>query len=151
MKRLLIGLLFLAACRTGAPPAVRPYLAAISVPNLDQAIDWYRTNLDFQLLSRNDYPDAQLSIAILERDSFRLELVRHDKAVARPGDNPALLYGFGKLAFWVDDVDRWLARFRRGGATFQLEPRDNAAQGTRSFIVLDPAGTWIQITGLRAG
>lgn len=135
-----------------SPELLRPYLVALSVPELDAAIRWYEENLAFKVARRLAFPEATLAIAMLERDGFKLELV--EIAGSAPlsklvpgGDNPAMIQGFGKLAFWVRDPDVWAARFKAREVHFQMQPRDDPEDGTRSFIVLDCGGNWVQITG----
>lgn len=132
---------------------IRPYLASLSVPDIDASAAWYSENLGFKVVKKMDFPDYKLRITLLDRDGFRLELVQLGgsvppaKVLPEWGSNPALLHGFGKLAFQVADVDAWAGRLKEKGIKFQIEPRDNAEDGTRSFIVLDRDGNWIQLVG----
>jgi catechol 2,3-dioxygenase-like lactoylglutathione lyase family enzyme len=156
MKPLLLSLALLAAsCRTAAPPRsadpLQPYLVAVSVPQVDESVRWYREVLGFTLVSRKDYPDYGMTIAIAAGEGIRLELVQVRNSVAPsavvPGyQNPASLHGFGKVAFYVADLRAWETRLRSRGAKFQLEPRENPADGSTSFIVLDHDGNWLQFT-----
>ena len=147
MRRAVL-LLFLAAC---APATFAPALVALSVGDIKASEQWYVRNAGFALKSERAFPEAHLVIAILERDDFRLELVQLDGSAAPaqllPGMNPARIRGFGKVAFRVRDVDAVAARLRANSVTFQIEPRDDPSDGTRSFIVLDNEGNWIQFTG----
>jgi len=134
-----------------AADVLRPALVAISVPNLSAAVHWYVDILGFKILKQAAFPDYKMSLAILERDDFRLELVELQGSSPAgkllPGiDNPALIQGFGKLAFSVQDLDAWEARLKSKGVRFQLKPREDREEGTKSFIVLDDSGNWIQFT-----
>lgn len=136
------------------PEALRPSLTAISVPKLDESVRWYVDTLGFALVTQSAFPDHHLRLAILERDGFRLELVELEgsqpPAKLVPGvDNPAMIQGFGKVAFTVGDFDAWLARVRRAGVRFQLEPRTSPEDGSRSFIILDNNGNWLQFRSAR--
>lgn len=130
---------------------VRPYLVAVSVSNLETSAAWYVDHLGFRLVDKKEFPDYKLRIAILERDRFRLELVQTEGAqspsrLAPGSDNPARILGFGKLAFLVTDVDARARRMKEKGLKLQLEPTRDDKDGTKSFIVLDPDGNWIQLT-----
>lgn len=145
----------LAGCARIAPPAPPPLALsqlAISVASLARSVEWYRDNLGFTVEDQRAFPDYHLSIAMLARDRIRLELVQLDGSRSPteliPGfDNPALLHGVGKVGFRVDDVDRWAAQLTRRGVRFQVAPSTDTARGERSFIVLDPDGTWLELTG----
>jgi catechol 2,3-dioxygenase-like lactoylglutathione lyase family enzyme len=152
MRRLfVISLIF--GCAHNAPrhDGFAPALVAISVRDLASAESWYGRNAGFVVTREIPLPDAHMTIAILSRGGFDLELVQLDGSVSPasvvPGDNPARLRGFGKLAFRVDAVDAVAARLKANGVRFQMQPRDNPADGSRSFIVLDDDGNWIQFIG----
>ena len=88
---------------------LRPSLVAISVQNLDQSVHWYTDTLNFKVQETIDLPESKLRITFLERNNFRLELIElKDSFPIRryvPDlTNRALLQGFSKLAFDVDDL-----------------------------------------------
>jgi len=143
-----LALLLLAAC---SPSTFAPALVALSVGDIKASEQWYQRNAGFALKWERAFPDAHLVMAILEREGFQLELVQLERSAAPaqlvPGTNPARIRGFGKLAFRVRDVDAAAARLRANSVTFQMEPRDDLAEQTRSFIVLDNEGNWIQFVG----
>jgi ketosteroid isomerase-like protein/catechol 2,3-dioxygenase-like lactoylglutathione lyase family enzyme len=132
------------------PDAPRPGLFAISVPKLEEAIAWYRDMLEMTLVREIPVPEQTMRIAILEREGFRVELVELAGSAARStlapkSDNPALIQGFGKIGFTVAELDRWEKALRAKGVRFQLEPRAGA-DGSRSFIVVDRHGNWLQFS-----
>lgn len=125
----------------------------MSVANVDETARWYRETLDFAFVSRNDYPSHGMTIAILERDGFRLELVQLATAVAPATvvpnyENPASLHGIGKLSFYMNDFDRRIAHLRDKGVRFQIEPRTSEVDGKRTCIVLDNNGNWLQLIAI---
>jgi catechol 2,3-dioxygenase-like lactoylglutathione lyase family enzyme len=154
--RVLASLVILSMVPCQAAPAspagpLQPRLVAISVADLAESVSWYRDILGFEILQQSSFPANKLSLAILQRDGFRIELVDHQDSVPPhkvvPAlDNPALIQGFGKLAFQVEDLDAWSAELKAKGVRFQLEPRENPETGTKSFIVLDNSGNWLQFT-----
>lgn len=145
---------------TAAPPPppgpLRPALVAISVPDLAASVRWYEDVLAFKVVKQANFPDYKLSLAILARDDFRLELIQIGGSAPPsklvPGiDNPALIQGIGKLAFAVSDLDAWASRLTGMGVRFQVAVRGDPEDGTRSFIILDNSGNWLQFTAARPG
>lgn len=98
MRRLgcTLGLLALGC----AHQAFAPALVAISVRDVKAAEGWYARNAGFTVTREIPLADAHMTIAILTRGDFELELVQLDGSVAPaslvPGDNPARIRGFGK-------------------------------------------------------
>lgn len=132
--------------------SMRPALVALQVENLDDAIRWYMTFLEFHQKDRKDFPDHQLKLAILARADFELELVENAKAVKKSevlsGRNSTDITGFAKLAFRVDQVGEHFQRLKGKGARFAIELRDsNTKSDERFFVVLDSEGNWLQFVG----
>ncbi len=128
---------------------MRPYLVALSVKSLDESAAWYGGVLGLRLAEKKDFPDNGLSIAILESEGFRLELVelKGSKAAAdllTDATNPASLRGFGKLAFQVDDLAETVAELKMRGAAVFRDFTDPAKPGSGSVIIKDNDGNWIQ-------
>jgi catechol 2,3-dioxygenase-like lactoylglutathione lyase family enzyme len=131
-----------------------PYLAAISVSDLEASARWYEESLGFKALRRIDVPAHRVRIALLERDGFQLELVEHQDskspAALVPGiDNPALIQGFGKIAFRVRDIRRWESDLEARGVTFKFPLTESPADHSWSLIVADRDGNWVQLTEAR--
>jgi catechol 2,3-dioxygenase-like lactoylglutathione lyase family enzyme len=131
----------------------RPHLVALSVADLDETLQWYVDKLGFTLKSRRDFPDHGISIAIVNRAGFQVELVKvagsiPASRVLPDRSNPASLQGFGKIAFEVEDLEFWAADLRASGVKFHLPPTRNAEDQSTSFIVLDNEGNWLQFIEL---
>ncbi len=150
-----VGLFLLAGCM---PPnqqpkeggrSFQPYLVAISVADREASIGWYVDNLGFRLEDKRDFPEYKLRVAMLERQGFFLELVELAGSVPPDHcvhgiDNPALLRGFGKLSFEVEDAAALAKELKARGVRFQLKPGEDREPGSISFIVLDIDGNWLQ-------
>jgi len=108
-----------------------PVLVALSVGDIKASEQWYERNAGFTLKSEDS------GRAILERERFQLALVKSD----------VCLSNVVKIGFYVTDIDGVAARLRANGVKFQLEPHDDLSEGTRTFIVLDNEGNWIQFIG----
>lgn len=127
-----------------------PSLIAISVPHLEDAVTWYHDILGFAVEKRSAFPDHHLRLAWLVKDQARLEIIELEgsrpPSEMLPGlDNPALLQGFGKIGFRVTDAARLAAELKRKGVRFQAALRDDAETQTRSFIILDNNGNWLEL------
>lgn len=134
-------------------PAVRAFLVALSVEDLDRAMGFYRDQLGFQLIERTDFPAYGSSLVFLERDGFRLELVRLDKSSARQAPdaaNDASMRGLVKLGFAVAKVDELVGRLKAAGAKVDVAPFDDAKRGFRGAIVRDPDGNAVALYELRS-
>ena len=53
----------------------QPYLVAISMANVDQAVYLYRVNLSFGSFKQMDFPEHALQIVFVEQHGFQLELI----------------------------------------------------------------------------
>ncbi len=127
---------------------LRPYLLAVSVPNIEESIAWYCDVLGFEMDTHDKYPDDKIEVALLRYRDYRLELVEHDLAVAPDypdPDNPATVYGFGKLAFYSADPAGIARRAKATDTTFVYPPSDCEQNIDCSFTMKDPSGNWIQV------
>lgn len=131
----------------------RPFLAALSTASARRTAEWYQTHLGFRLV-RFDTLAHGVSVAILERDGFYLEIA------TLPGSRPRLdalviptnngsLQGLFKLGFWVSDADSAARAFAsRGVALYRgLGVDSTLGGGVRYFLVRDPDSTVVQIFG----
>ena len=131
---------------------MRPSLVAIQVENLDNSIEWYKNNLEFKVVDRQDFKEHGLRLAILELGDFKLELVDNDKAFSK---NIALqqngvddMTGFAKVTFTIDQVNSFYEKLKNSGANFAIALRDsNTNSAERFFIVLDCDRNWLQFIG----
>src|SRR5512134_321462 len=93
----------------GAQPNVRLNHVAIAVPNINQALAWYRDTMGFQEVIRNVGPQGELRSAYIQvsRDTF-LE-IQQASAQQQPGLN--------HFGLEVTDIKAAVATFRQRGAT----------------------------------
>ena len=131
---------------------LQPYLTAISVSNVDTLADWYRRILSFTHRKRMEFPEYELRIVFMERDGFLLELVEKRKSASLTTRLPDLeddvfVWGFKKLAFLVGDACEFAASLKAAGVKILFdvtEQEDWPGGKTKSFIIEDPDGNWIQ-------
>jgi glyoxylase I family protein len=133
---------------------------AISVPDLERALAFYRDLLGFEVVSRaewdRDFPAGDRAIGLAET-SARMAMLRAANAFvelwqyrhpvpedrrARPCD-----LGYPHLALQVSGIAEEYARLKAGGMTFVGEPVDF---GTSSAIYgADPFGNVIELYEIR--
>jgi catechol 2,3-dioxygenase-like lactoylglutathione lyase family enzyme len=94
----------------------------VSVPDLDAALQWYRTVLGFELERRFPIPPIPAEVAIIRNGSLRMELFQPLADITplddrrRLPDSDARLHGNKHVAFSVRDVDEMGATLRARNA-----------------------------------
>jgi methylmalonyl-CoA/ethylmalonyl-CoA epimerase len=115
----------------------------ISVANLEESVDWYVEKLGFELarpINRN--PDSAMTIALLRRGDFNIELFEIKGAAPLPEyrrDPSADLrvHGLAHFAFRVDDVRAVQAELEAKGVKIVMPLTENR---TNFFFVNDNSG-----------
>lgn len=120
--------------------------AAVSVPDLDQAIAWYGRVLGFAVESRFSIATLKAEAAMLKRDGLRVEIFEVAGAAPLPEDRRSPhadlgTHGNKHVAFQVPDIDALLESFERSGIDVAMVVRE--AFGTACFI-RDCAGNLIE-------
>jgi catechol 2,3-dioxygenase-like lactoylglutathione lyase family enzyme len=123
----------------------------VSVPNLDESIEWYGKVLDFEVEKIFDIPQIPAKVAMLRRGDLRIELFEVPQATPmspdrRIPDRDVHTHGNKHVAFAIRDVEPveqelrargadivWVGRFKHGSNIFI---RDNA--GNLIELVQDP-------------
>lgn len=112
------------------------------VDDLDEAIDFYSANLDFEEVMR-----AGSGFAMLRRGSLRLLLnvpgggggageAMPDGTQPQPG-------GWNRFQLEVDDLDATVARLREAGLSFRGETI--SGKGGTQALLEDPAGNLVEL------
>ena len=132
-------------------PALSFHHGGVSVPDLEQAIAWYRDVLGFALERRFRIEAARAEVAFVRRESLRFELFEVAGAAPLPPDRrlpPADLrtHGNKHLAFAVGDLDAFLADMARRGADIAMVVREPFGSGC---FVRDCAGNLIEFVEAR--
>ena len=110
---------------------------AISTPDLERAIAFYREHfgfaltLDFAWDESNEgfqrthaLPETRGRVVMLERGASRLEIFEYAKPAPRPADPKRrnVEHGISHVCIEVKDIEAEYARLRAGGVRFQSEP-----------------------------
>ncbi|MCC8121922.1 MAG: VOC family protein [Oscillospiraceae bacterium] len=107
----------------------RPLHCAISVTNLEEAIQWFADILDFQLLSKSEFTPMGFRAAFLSNGAdFEMELFEHQNPIPLPPErrfpnDDLQTCGTKHVAFQVDDLDAVLAEFLGKGVEVVMGPR----------------------------
>jgi methylmalonyl-CoA/ethylmalonyl-CoA epimerase len=93
----------------------------VSVPDLDEAIAWYRDVLGFELERRSPIPSVPCEMAMLRNGDLRMELF--EAPAAKPPtedrtypDVDLLSHGNKHVSFVVEDVDPVAEQLKQRGA-----------------------------------
>jgi catechol 2,3-dioxygenase-like lactoylglutathione lyase family enzyme len=118
----------------------------VSVPCLEDAIDWYSRVLGFEVEKRFRIEPAKANAAIIRKGPLRMELFEVEGATPLPEDRrmpiPDLnTHGNKHVAFRVDDLDIFLTEMETKGVDIAFVVRE--AFGSGCFI-RDCAGNLIE-------
>jgi methylmalonyl-CoA/ethylmalonyl-CoA epimerase len=119
---------------------------ALSVPDLNAAIDWWRATLGFEVAARFPIASIPAQVAMLRNGPLHIELF--EVAGARPlpherrePDTDVHTHGNKHVAFAIEDVAAFAAELRRRGADIVWVRQ--MAHGSNIFI-RDNAGNLIE-------
>lgn len=103
------------------PFEIKHHHGAMSVPDLESAIAWYRKVLDFQLESVVKLAHVPANVAMLRRGELRIELFEVPGAQPLPPerripDEDLRTHGNKHVAFAVRDIDVAVEELRRRSA-----------------------------------
>ena len=127
---------------------IKHHHAALSVPDLEASIRWYRDVFGFELESRSFLPPVPADVAFLRRGPMRLELFQPRHGLPLPParripDEDLKTHGHKHVAFAVRDTAAALAEIRRLGVEVVFEKR---MEGKFSIAFLrDNAGNLIEL------
>jgi catechol 2,3-dioxygenase-like lactoylglutathione lyase family enzyme len=118
----------------------------VSVPSLDEAIDWYGRVLGFEVEKRFFIAAAKAKAAMIRKGPLRFELFEVEGAISLPEDRrhpPSDLktHGNKHVAFRVDDLDAFLTEMEMKGADIAFIVREDFGSGC---FIRDCAGNLIE-------
>ena len=128
---LVIGTSSSAPLAQGAQPNVRLNHVAISVPNINEALVWYRDKMGFREVIRNTNAAGELQSAYIQ--------VSRDTFVELQQSNPQRPVGLNHWGLEVADMKAAVATFRQRSATVS-DPADKPSAFSGGFLanVTDP-------------
>jgi len=99
---------------------LKPLHTGITVNNMDEALDWYKKNLGFELVEERYLASMHIRICFVQNGDFQLELFEHDSGIPLPDYRRELagdlqVTGTKHIAFGVPDVAALKAQFIANG------------------------------------
>ena len=119
----------------------------VSVPNLNEAIDWWREVLGFQCDTRFPIPSVPCDAAMLSNGNLNIELFEVPGAQPAPydrsyPDRDLLAYGNKHISFAVEDVPAMAEELKRRGADIVWVKQFE--DGRANIFLRDNAGNLIE-------
>ena len=105
---------------------MKPYIAAMLVPNAEETAKWYEENLGFEIIKEVDYCNQGLKIKIVELNGFQIEIIENEesispeKCVSKYDFSKPTIQGFMKLSFLVDDIEYLVAKLKEKNVEFTM-------------------------------
>lgn len=118
----------------------------ISVGNMEEALDWYKKNLDFEL-EKDDYvPPLGARICFIRNGDFQIELFQYDDPKPIPADrltpnSDLQTIGTKHVAFQVPDMKVLKEKFLANGVDIAHEVM---MEGNNVMFVRDNSGVLIE-------
>jgi catechol 2,3-dioxygenase-like lactoylglutathione lyase family enzyme len=133
--------------------------AAISTPDLDRALGFYRDLLGFETVAEWTWPrglrvadevmgleDSAGKAVMLRLGDVRLEVFEFASPTARPSDpmRPVCDHGITHLCIQVENLQDEYDRLNRAGVSFHCPPR-KVGPGTIATYSRDPDGNVVEL------
>ena len=118
----------------------------VSVPSLDEAIEWYSRVLGFELENRFYIQGVPARVAMIRKGALRFELFEVEGAAPLPGErrepnSDLRTHGNKHIAFRIADLDEFLRAMEKADADIAFVVRENFGRGC---FIRDCAGNLIE-------
>lgn len=118
----------------------------ISVKNMEEALKWYETNLDFELVKDDYVPPLKARICFIRNGDFEIELFEYDDPKPIPADrltpnSDLQTVGTKHVAFQVPDMKALKEKFLANGVDIAHEVM---MEGNDVMFVRDCSGVLIE-------
>ena len=118
----------------------------ISVKNMEEALDWYKKNLDFELVKDDYVPPLKARICFIRNGDFEIELFQYDEPKPIPEDrltpnSDLQTVGTKHVAFEVPDMKALKEKFVANGVDIAHEVM---MEGNNVMFVRDCSGVLIE-------
>lgn len=123
-----------------------PLHVGISVQNMDESIEWYKKNLDFEVIKDDYVPPLKSRIVFIRNGNFEIELFQYDEPKPIPEDrltpNTDLqTVGTKHVAFKTVDMKGLKEKFVANGVDIAHEV---VMEGNAVMFVRDNSGVLIE-------
>ena len=120
---------------------------AFIVKDIDKSIDWYSSNLGFELVNQTNLEERGIKQANLKLGNTKIELIESSSSI-NPTENSTkkiLVQGIFKVGFIVSNFNDWANHCIKVQLITKkdivIDPTDNK----RMLIIKDPDGNRIQL------
>ena len=126
--------------------ALKPLHVGISVSDMEAALEWYKKNLDFELVKDDYVPPLGARICFIQSGDFQLELFKYDAPKPIPEDrltpnSDLQTVGTKHVAFEVPDMKALKEKFLANGVDIAHEVM---MEGNNVMFVRDNSGVIIE-------
>ena len=126
--------------------ALKPLHVGISVSDMEAALEWYKKNLDFELVKDDYVPPLGARICFIQSGDFQLELFKYDDPKPIPEDrltpnSDLQTVGTKHVAFEVADMKALKEKFLANGVDIAHEVM---MEGNYVMFVRDNSGVIIE-------
>ena len=126
--------------------ALKPLHVGISVSDMEAALEWYKKNLDFELVKDDYVPPLGARICFIQSGDFQLELFKYDAPKPIPEDrltpnSDLQTVGTKHVAFEVADMKALKEKFLANGVDIAHEVM---MEGNNVMFVRDNSGVIIE-------
>lgn len=124
----------------------KPLHVGISVRNMDDAIDWYIKNLNFEIMKDDYIPPLKSRIVFIKNGNFQIELFQYDDPKSIPEErltpNTDLqTVGTKHIAFQTEDMNALKEKFLANGVDIAHEV---VMEGNSVMFIRDNSGVLIE-------
>lgn len=125
----------------------KPLHVGISVGNMDEALAWYKKNLDFELVNDSYVPPLKARICFIKNGDFQIELFQYDDPKPLPRDrftpnSDLQTIGTKHAAFEVKDMQAMKKKLQENGADIAHEV---TMEGNSVMFIRDNSGVLIEL------
>lgn len=118
----------------------------ISVGNMEESLDWYKKNLDFELVKDDYVPPLGARICFIRSGDFEIELFKYDDPKPIPADrltpnSDLQTIGTKHVAFEVPSMKELKEKFLANGVDIAHEVM---MEGNNVMFVRDNSGVLIE-------
>ena len=126
--------------------ALKPLHVGISVSDMEAALEWYKKNLDFELVKDDYVPPLGARICFIQSGDFQLELFKYDAPKPIPEDrltpnSDLQTVGTKHVAFEVPDMKALKEKFLANGVDIAHEVM---MEGNYVMFVRDNSGVILE-------
>jgi methylmalonyl-CoA/ethylmalonyl-CoA epimerase len=125
---------------------IKPLHVGISVADMDESIEWYKTMLGFELEERVYVDLIPATVAMLRNDQFLIELFALEDAKPLPEERripnqDIRTHGTKHICYAVEDVSEMVESIRAKGGDIVFE---NVVNNTPMAFIRDNTGNLIE-------